>query len=69
MVDYTGREVKVGDTVVFNEPYYKTLTSNPVKKITPKGIKVDYITWYGKLQETFIAEKQFVIIPTAHEVR
>lgn len=62
MIDFTGNEVNVGDVVVFNVPYYKMLGGSEVLKITPKGIKVYYNDWTGKRCETFIAEKQFVII-------
>lgn len=62
IVDYTGKPVAVGDIVVFTEPYYHNLIDNPVKKITPKGIKVDYTTYYNKVKETYIANGQFVII-------
>ena len=62
MTDFTGKPVAVGDIVVFNRPYYKDLASSPVLKITPKGIKVKYKSYYSDKNECFIAEGQFVVI-------
>lgn len=62
MKDFMGKEVHIGDIVVFNEPYYRNLVSGSVLKLTPKGIKVDYKRLIGKAKDTFVAEGQFVII-------
>ena len=58
MKDLLGREVHVGDRVVINIPRERCLIDGICKKITPKGIKVDW-DYTGT---TFVAEKQFVIV-------
>jgi len=42
MVDVIGKEVKVGDKVAFDKPYYKRLCVGEIIKITPKGVTIEY---------------------------
>ena len=67
--DFFGIDTDVGDFVVFNEPYYKSLISGIVTKLTPKGIKVKYTSDVYKLeQECFVHERQFVRYPECSAV-
>lgn len=59
--DFFGRECNVGDKVVFNEPYYKGLTSGEIVKFTPKGVKIKYHLHYGgREKESFVYDGDFV---------
>lgn len=63
MKDYLGREVSIGDIVVFNEPYYKGLVSGQIVRFTPKGVRIKYnIHDYpaNREKDTFVYEGQFV---------
>lgn len=62
MKDAMNKEVKVGDTVVFNHPNYSLLESSLVHAITQAGVKVIYHNPDDSIAETIIPEKQFVII-------
>lgn len=64
MQDAMNKEVKVGDTVVFNHPNYSLLESSLVQEITQNGVKVIYHNPDNSISETIIPEKQFVIINT-----
>jgi hypothetical protein len=65
MKDIYGKEVKIGDTVVFNHPDYSALESSRVFDITEcVGVKVIYHNADETIAETTIPEKQFVIIGT-----
>ncbi len=43
MKDFFQQELKTGDIVAFNPPYYKGLTQGTVLNLTPKGVRVKYI--------------------------
>ena len=61
--DITGKVVTIGDMVAFNVPKYKRLGKGKVLRVTPKGIRVEYFDIrYSKMDTTFIATEQFVII-------
>lgn len=62
MKDVMNKEVKVGDTVVFNHPNYSLLESSLVQSITENGVKVIYHNPDDTISETIIPEKQFVIV-------
>ena len=62
MKDIYEREVKIGDTVVFNHPHYSLLESSIVLGIAPNGVKVIYHNADNTIAETTIPEKQFAII-------
>lgn len=62
MKDAMNKEVKIGDTVVFNHPNYSLLESSLVQAITQAGVKVIYHNPDDSISETVIPEKQFVII-------
>lgn len=64
MKDAMNKEVKVGNTVVFNHPNYSLLESSLVQEITQNGVKVIYHNPDDTIAETIIPEKQFVIINT-----
>lgn len=64
MKDAMNKEVKTGDTVVFNHPNYSLLESSLVQAITQAGIKVIYHNPDDSISEAVIPEKQFVIINT-----
>ena len=64
MKDAKNKEVKIGDTVVFNHPDYSVLESSLVQEITRDGAKVIYHNSDNTIAETVIPEKQFVIINT-----
>lgn len=71
MKDYLGNECQVGDTVIFNEPYYKDLVDGKIAKFTPKGIRVVYQLHnrsgeYYK-RDTFVAGGQFVRVEVAND--
>ena len=62
MKDIYNREVKIGDTVVFNHPNYRVLESSVVFDIVPSvGIKVIYHNPDNTIAETIIPESQFII--------
>ena len=63
MKDYVGQECQIGDTVVFNEPYYKGLVKGTILRFTPKGIRVQYYLHDDPNRyerDTFVYEGQFV---------
>lgn len=62
MKDAMNKEVKVGDTVVFNHPNYSLLESSLVQTVTKTGVKVIYHNPDNSIAEAVIPEKQFVII-------
>ncbi len=62
MKDARNKEVKIGDTVVFNHPNYSVIEGSLVHEITQDGIKVIYHNPDNSIAETIINEKQFVII-------
>jgi H2-forming N5,N10-methylenetetrahydromethanopterin dehydrogenase-like enzyme len=62
MKDAMNKEVKVGDTVVFNHPNYSLLESSLVQTVTKTGVKVIYHNPDNSIAEAIIPEKQFVII-------
>lgn len=43
MKDVFGQELEIGDTVAFNPPYYKGMTTGTIKSFTPKGVQVEYV--------------------------
>lgn len=42
MKDFLGKELSVGDYVIFTRPRYRDLTTGKVIKFTPQNIKVIY---------------------------
>jgi hypothetical protein len=63
MKDIYNREVKVGNTVVFNHPNYSLLESSVVLDVIQSvGVKVICHNADNSIAETIIPEKQFVII-------
>ena len=71
MKDYLGNECQVGDTVIFNEPYYKGLVDGKIIRFTPKGIRVAYQLHnrpeeYYK-RDTFVVEGQFVRVEVSND--
>jgi positive regulator of sigma E activity len=68
MKDIYNREVKIGDTVVFNHPNYSLLESSVVLDIVPLvGIKAIYHNPDNTVAETIVPEKQFAIIREVHD--
>ena len=62
MTDMKNREVKIGDVVVFNHPYYRVLDSSPVHGFASNGIIVTCHMLDDKTEDVVIPEKQFAII-------
>lgn len=58
--DILERELNVGDIVVFNPPRYKGIIFGKVIKFTTKGIRVQYSTNYGSINNTALAGKDVV---------
>ena len=63
MKDFCGKECQIGDTVVFNEPYYKGLVKGEIVKFTPTGVRIKYHLhgnpeYYER--DTYVYEGQFV---------
>ena len=61
MKDFKNKEVKIGDSVIFNHPNARVLDSSLVLDITPDGIVVNCHFFENKMTEVVIPEKQFVI--------
>ena len=64
MKDFFGKEVEIGDTVVFIEPKYHNLILGKIMRFTPKGVRVTYQR-YGYPEEhytrdTFVYNGEFV---------
>lgn len=57
--DIFGRKTFVGDTVAFNPPYYKGITTGTVIRLTPKGISVKYIKFKDIEKTTFVFNGDF----------
>lgn len=47
MKDFLGRELEIGDEVVFSIPHYHGLARAHITKFSPKMVVLDVITGYG----------------------
>lgn len=54
MQDFLGRELQLGDFVIFKNPGYSDLTLGKVVKITPKMVRLEYKSRYGEKDSTVI---------------
>jgi len=63
LIDLLGQEVKVGDYVVFNQSG-KGLTFGLVEKITPKKVKVLYVSGWAKTLDSVHKEHDTVTLVT-----
>ena len=62
MKDFFGNTLEVGDTVAFNHPGYKFLTSGVVVKINVVQVRIEYIPYWMKdgVQQTNESPKNTV---------
>ena len=63
MKDIFGNDIKLGDIVAFNPPYYKGMIKGWVTAFTPKMVRVDY-KWQSRPQSTVVEPHNVAIQPT-----
>jgi hypothetical protein len=61
--DIFGQPLTIGDTVAFNPPIYKGITTGKVVDFTPKSVRVEYKTPMGSITTTIINPKAVVKKP------
>ena len=60
MKDFLGRELALGDYVIFNGPYNGGMKLGKIIKFTPQYIRVEYPGWKGKMTDTTRTSNQCV---------
>lgn len=65
MKDYLGKELAVGDTVVFPRPRYRDLVTGTIIKLTPQKVRAEYKCSYSDTCVDTYTEypSQFIKIP------
>lgn len=62
MKDIFGTTIEVGDTVAFNIPTYRSLTTGEVIGLTPKRVRIKY-TYQGSEKETLEDPQDLAVKP------
>lgn len=69
MKDFLGKDIAVGDTVIFNPPRYKGLIKGRVVKFTPKMIKIAYVGSGFYRGSNEVAEYSNQVVVVSQEVK